>query len=189
MGDTLDDVSSAPPSSCSSDKRRPLCRLVTFNVNGIRTLTGYAPWNTLKSFKPVLDHFDADIVCFQETKVTRDKLGHDIALVDGYDAYFSFCRVKGGYSGVATYVRTAAIGPDGAAVPYLWLPVAAEEGLNGLWPSSNTMGNTMGSSSDGSTTADAGIGHYIDPSIGTDNNYFNNNYLTFLFQWDWIQRD
>ena len=62
-------------------------RLVTWNVNGIRSLQSYHPWNASKSFKPVLDSFHADIICFQETKITRDRFSTDICLVDGYDAY------------------------------------------------------------------------------------------------------
>lgn len=38
-------------------------KIVTWNINGIRTFkTG---------IKKILDSFDADIICVQETKVTR----------------------------------------------------------------------------------------------------------------------
>lgn len=92
-------------------------RIVSWNVNGIRSLREYYPWNRHRSLGPLLDSFDSDIICFQETKVTRDRLDADVALVDGYHAFFSFCKHKGGYSGVCTYVRLRAT------------PVAAEEGL------------------------------------------------------------
>ncbi|KAG9331159.1 hypothetical protein JZ751_019951 [Albula glossodonta] len=87
-------------------------KVVTWNINGIRTFKG--------GIKKALDLFDADIVCFQETKVTRDLLDERTAIVDGYNSYFSFSRGRSGYSGVATFCK------DGA------MPVAAEEGLTGL---------------------------------------------------------
>lgn len=42
---------------------------------------------------------------FQETKLTGDQLDYEITRVEGYDAFFSTCRVRGGYSGVATFCR------------------------------------------------------------------------------------
>jgi AP endonuclease-2 len=44
-----------------------------------------------------------------------------LAIVPGYDAYFSSSRGKGGYAGVVTYVKTSVI-----------RPVAAEEGISGI---------------------------------------------------------
>ncbi|XP_039366334.1 DNA-(apurinic or apyrimidinic site) endonuclease 2 isoform X2 [Mauremys reevesii] len=41
-------------------------------------------------------------------------------MVDGYNSYFSFCRTRSGYSGVATFCKDSAT------------PLAAEEGLSGL---------------------------------------------------------
>ncbi|OQV14763.1 DNA-(apurinic or apyrimidinic site) lyase 2 [Hypsibius exemplaris] len=90
-------------------------KIVTWNINGIRTVRG--------PLKTLLDSFDADIICLQETKVTREMLDEGIAVVDGYNAYFSYSRKKSGYSGVVTYCRDSA------------RPVAAEEGLSGHWSS------------------------------------------------------
>lgn len=87
-------------------------RIITWNINGIRTFRG--------GIKKALDSLDADIICVQETKVTRDLLDERTAIVDGYNSYFSFSRGRSGYSGVATYCK------DGAT------PFAAEEGLTGL---------------------------------------------------------
>ncbi|KAM8829919.1 DNA-(apurinic or apyrimidinic site) endonuclease 2 [Synchiropus picturatus] len=87
-------------------------RIVTWNINGIRTFGG--------GIKEALDSLGADIVCVQETKVTRDLLTERTAIVDGYTSYFSFSRGRSGYSGVATYCKDAAT------------PFAAEEGLSGL---------------------------------------------------------
>eukprot|EP00794_Sanderia_malayensis_P006263 gene6263-6983_t len=88
-------------------------KILTWNINGIRAASKDRP------IKNVLDALDADIICLQETKITRDMLDTATAIVDGYTSYFSFSRIKGGYSGVATYCRTHCT------------PIAAEEGLTG----------------------------------------------------------
>ncbi|OZJ05860.1 hypothetical protein BZG36_00866 [Bifiguratus adelaidae] len=95
-------------------------RILTWNINGIRTLIQYYPWSIKKSYKEVLEELNADIVCFQETKITRAKLSGEIALIPGFDAYMTFTKVKQGYSGVATYVRQPL------------MPIAAEEGITGI---------------------------------------------------------
>ncbi|XP_020493421.2 DNA-(apurinic or apyrimidinic site) lyase 2 [Labrus bergylta] len=87
-------------------------KIVTWNINGIRTFRG--------GIKKALDSLDADIICVQETKVTRDLLDERTAIVDGYNSYFSFSRGRSGYSGVATYCKDSVT------------PFAAEEGLTGL---------------------------------------------------------
>uniref|UniRef100_A0A8C5PLV3 DNA-(apurinic or apyrimidinic site) endonuclease n=1 Tax=Leptobrachium leishanense TaxID=445787 RepID=A0A8C5PLV3_9ANUR len=87
-------------------------RILSWNINGIRA--------TRTGIKDILDSLNADIICLQETKVTRDLLDEPTAIVEGYNSYFSFSRVKSGYSGVATFCRTRAT------------PWAAEEGLSGL---------------------------------------------------------
>ncbi|CAN9516014.1 unnamed protein product [Ophioblennius macclurei] len=87
-------------------------KIVTWNINGIRTFGG--------GIKKTLDSLDADIICVQETKVTRDLLDERSAIVDGYNSYFSYSRGRSGYSGVATYCKDSAT------------PFAAEEGLTGL---------------------------------------------------------
>ncbi|CAI2193060.1 4055_t:CDS:2, partial [Funneliformis geosporum] len=69
----------------------------------------------------ILDTLNADIICFQETKITIDKLDSSLAIIPGYDAYFSSSRGKGGYAGVVTYVRTSTV-----------KPIAAEEGISGI---------------------------------------------------------
>ncbi|KAF9574277.1 Class II abasic (AP) endonuclease [Mortierella alpina] len=97
-------------------------KFMTWNVNGIRTLTQYHPYcdDLHKNYREILDYLDADIICFQETKISRSKLDTDLALVPGYDSYWSFHRTKSGYSGVAIYVKD-----------HIKL-VAAEEGISGV---------------------------------------------------------
>ncbi|XP_073446978.1 DNA-(apurinic or apyrimidinic site) endonuclease 2 isoform X1 [Dendrobates tinctorius] len=93
--------------------RRESCRMkiVSWNINGIRA--------TRVGLKEILDSLDADIICLQETKVTRDLLEEPVAIVEGYNSYFSFSRVRSGYSGVATFCKSSTT------------PLAAEEGLSG----------------------------------------------------------
>ncbi|RLN92957.1 hypothetical protein BBJ28_00021438 [Nothophytophthora sp. Chile5] len=129
---------------------RPL-RLVTWNVNGLRAVLQ----RLSTSLKQFLDDLDADIVCLQETKLTRSELDEELvrppgteekelvaALVGagselicltcvstGYDAFYSFCRQRGGYSGVVTFCKSE-------------LPtVAAEEGLTGCWQTKDRVGH------------------------------------------------
>ncbi|XP_028568962.2 DNA-(apurinic or apyrimidinic site) endonuclease 2 [Podarcis muralis] len=90
-------------------------RLASWNVNGLRAGLGPA------GLRPLLDSLGADVVCLQETKVTRDLLEEPLAIVEGYNSYFSFSRIRNGYSGVATFCKVSAT------------PEAAEEGLSGLF--------------------------------------------------------
>ncbi|XP_037676952.1 DNA-(apurinic or apyrimidinic site) endonuclease 2 isoform X1 [Choloepus didactylus] len=107
-----------------------MLRLVSWNINGIRSPLQGVVHREPSSCAPVaveriLDKLGADIVCFQETKVTRDVLTEPLAIVEGYNSYFSFSRNRSGYSGVATFCK------DNAT------PVAAEEGLSGLLATQN----------------------------------------------------
>ena len=85
-------------------------RILTWNINGIRSLA---------DFPKVLQELPADVVCLQETKVTRDMLTENVSLLPGFTSYFSFSRRRTGYSGVATFCRSNVT------------PVQAEEGIAG----------------------------------------------------------
>ncbi|EGW04461.1 DNA-(apurinic or apyrimidinic site) endonuclease 2 [Cricetulus griseus] len=106
-----------------------MLRVVSWNINGIRrrlqSLGCQVPSNCSTDLRHILEELDADIVCFQETKVTRDALTEPLAVVEGYNSYFSFSRSQRGYSGVATFCKDSAT------------PVAAEEGLSGLFANLN----------------------------------------------------
>ncbi|KAJ0405836.1 hypothetical protein ATCC90586_001699 [Pythium insidiosum] len=102
-------------------------RLLTWNVNGLRAILQREKKRGLCEF---LEELDADIVCVQETKMTRAELEEELARPRGFDAFYSFCRVRSGYSGVATFCRSA-------VVP----TVAAEEGLTGQWPVDDAIGH------------------------------------------------
>ncbi|XP_067938949.1 DNA-(apurinic or apyrimidinic site) endonuclease 2-like [Watersipora subatra] len=74
-------------------------KLVSWNVNGIRSL-----W---KDVRLTLDELGADIACFQETKITKDMMMEELAIIPEYRSYFSYCRTRAGYSGVVTYCKRA----------------------------------------------------------------------------------
>jgi len=71
--------------------------LITWNMNGVRSFD---------DFQDRITNSNADIICIQETKVTRDMLTESIAVLPDFSSYFSFSRLRSGYSGVATYCRT-----------------------------------------------------------------------------------
>ncbi|EMD39007.1 hypothetical protein CERSUDRAFT_47445 [Gelatoporia subvermispora B] len=96
-------------------------RILSWNINGVRTLPQYHPWNTFKSFEGILDEVGADIICFQEMKSSRAAILRDVALPGPYHSFFSFPVRKGGYSGVAVYTDSRKV-----------VPLKAEEGLAGI---------------------------------------------------------
>ncbi|XP_004695074.1 PREDICTED: DNA-(apurinic or apyrimidinic site) lyase 2 [Condylura cristata] len=107
-----------------------MLRVISWNINGIRSpLQGLVKEDpsscTSVDMGLILDKLDGDIVCLQETKVTRDVLTEPLAIVEGYNSYFSFSRNRSGYSGVATFCKDSAT------------PFAAEEGLSGLLSTQN----------------------------------------------------
>ncbi|KAL5557557.1 hypothetical protein UlMin_039793 [Ulmus minor] len=102
-------------------------KIVTYNVNGLRPrISQYG------SLLKLLDSFDADIVCFQETKLRRQELTADLVMAEGYESFFSCTRTsergRVGYSGVATFCRVK----SAFSSVEVALPVAAEEGFSGV---------------------------------------------------------
>ncbi|SGY35282.1 BQ5605_C002g01747 [Microbotryum silenes-dioicae] len=96
-------------------------RILSWNVNGIKTLPFYHPWNALKEHEKIIDALKADIVCIQETKITRKLMGKDLAVMNEFDAFFSFLRPPAGRHGTAIFTRRSAL-----------VPVKAEEGLSSV---------------------------------------------------------
>lgn len=74
-------------------------KLVSWNVNGLRSLEKNNYWETfLRSTKP-------DIFGLQETKASPEQLSERLLSPAGYSAFFSSSTVKKGYSGVALYSK------------------------------------------------------------------------------------
>ena len=60
-------------------------RLVTWNVNGLRAVLQRLG----QRLQPFLQSFEADIMCFQETKITRSELDQELVRPPGDDAAVS----------------------------------------------------------------------------------------------------
>ena len=74
-----------------------MLRVITLNLNGIRSATG-------KGFLDWLGAQNADVVCVQELKAQDDNLTDAMRNPDGFAGYFH-CAEKKGYSGVGLYTR------------------------------------------------------------------------------------
>ncbi|KAG6397577.1 hypothetical protein SASPL_143746 [Salvia splendens] len=102
-------------------------KIVTYNVNGLRPRI-----SQFGSLRKLLDSFDADIICFQETKLSRQEFRADLVQAEGYESFFSCTRTteKGrtGYSGVATFCHVNSV----FSSDEVSLPVSAEEGFTGV---------------------------------------------------------
>ena len=77
-----------------------LLRIVTLNVNGIRSAAKKGLYRWLGAQK-------ADVVCLQEVKAQEADLAGGPFSLKGYERYL-YCAQKKGYSGVAVYGRAAA---------------------------------------------------------------------------------
>ncbi|DBA80829.1 TPA: hypothetical protein ACH3X1_008046 [Trebouxia sp. C0004] len=107
-------------------------KIVTWNVNGLKAVLN----RRFGSMRSLLQYLKADVVCIQETKLSKADMERfrELAICEGWDSYFSFCRTRGGYAGVATYCKTLTA-----------YPVAAEDGMCGTLPLMSQK-STMGSS-------------------------------------------
>lgn len=80
-------------------------RIVTFNVNGLRSLSRYVTANYRLSFNDfLLTRLKADVLCVQETKGTEASLAEFGQLRD-YAMFGAHCTHRKGYCGVATFVQ------------------------------------------------------------------------------------
>jgi len=76
-------------------------KILSYNVNGIRSASNKGLWDWIESVDP-------DIVCFQEIKADVKDLSNEIVSRKGYFPYF-FSAQKKGYSGVAVYTKNKPI--------------------------------------------------------------------------------
>ncbi len=75
-------------------------RIVTWNVNGLRSLDKNGLWDAFFELAP-------DVIFLQEIKAEESQLSDSMKKPAGYVAAFNSCRVRKGYSGVALYSTTA----------------------------------------------------------------------------------
>jgi exodeoxyribonuclease-3 len=90
-------------------------RIITINVNGIRSAAG-------KGFFQWMVRQQADVVCLQETKAHLQQLEDQVFQPRGWHAYFHDAE-KRGYSGVAIYTRRR---PDKVITGLGWPDMDAE---------------------------------------------------------------
>lgn len=67
-------------------------RVLTWNVNGLRAVLQRLG---LRSLRELLDSLEADIVCLQETKMTRAELDEDFVRPPGEERCTSRSRTYG----------------------------------------------------------------------------------------------
>lgn len=86
-------------------------KIISWNVNGYRSITGQNPskrFDTItrdnKLFQYIKDE-NPDIICIQETKTTLEQINNELRSPAGYIPFFSECKTKKGYSGVATFTK------------------------------------------------------------------------------------
>ncbi len=74
-------------------------KIISWNTNGLRATAkqGY--------FTPLFAFNNPDIVCLQETKCEPEQLDESTRNLKGYNSYFSFSKLRKGYSGVAIYSK------------------------------------------------------------------------------------
>lgn len=130
-------------------------RFVTFNVNGIKTLFNYHPWNQCRDdLGAALQKLNADVVSLQELKINQQQHGLTVAgQPKNYRSFVSIPRSKTGYSGVGLYVRVPK-DDDTPQVKASLTVIKAEEGITGMLPSAKNK-NVFYKDSDG-------IGGYVD---------------------------
>lgn len=73
-------------------------KILTWNVNGLRAIKRKGAWDDLLAL-------EADIMCLQEIKSTKDQLTKDQLQPYGYFAFFNSSKVKKGYAGTAIYSK------------------------------------------------------------------------------------
>ena len=80
----------------------------------------------------LLTELEADVLCVQETKLSREMLDVELACVPGWNSYYSFSQARPGYSGVAIFCRDPL------------RPRHVHQGLAGLMGGSFSNGDRLG---------------------------------------------
>lgn len=77
-------------------------KIVSFNINGLNA------FNNKGNLEKIISETDADIYCFQETKISKDKtekMSKIFSNFPSYKDYSCICTVKNGYAGVTVLVH------------------------------------------------------------------------------------
>ena len=78
-------------------------KIISWNTNGLRATAKQG------HLVPLFAYNNADIVCLQETKCEPDQLDDATRNLKGYHSYFSYSKLRKGYSGVAIYSKVEPI--------------------------------------------------------------------------------
>lgn len=68
-----------------------ICRIISWNVNGIRALM-----KKEGSLQILFNRLKADIICLQETKITEDEMEDQLRYIEGYESFWSYSKTKKG---------------------------------------------------------------------------------------------
>ena len=74
-------------------------KIISWNTNGLRATAKQG------NFIPLFSFNNPDVVCLQETKCEPEQLDEATRNLKGYHSYFSYSKLKKGYSGVAIYTK------------------------------------------------------------------------------------
>ncbi|MFH1050221.1 MAG: exodeoxyribonuclease III [bacterium] len=86
-------------------------KIITWNINGYRAITGQNPskrFDKVTKENKLFDFIkseDPDIICLQETKASVEQIDEELKEPDGYLGYYHSCTSKKGYSGVVTFSK------------------------------------------------------------------------------------
>lgn len=112
------------------EKKLGLLRVVSFNVNGVRTVFDYLPWREDPTVSGMMKTLQADVLCLQELKTARPNITNALGQIEGVSSFVTVPVSKKGYSGVALYIRKPRES-DSLFVKQLLTVRKAEEGISG----------------------------------------------------------
>jgi len=75
-----------------------MTKIITWNVNGIRSIAKKDFFTDLKALAP-------DVLCLQETKAGDDEVAETLKNINGYHVYANSSKARKGYSGTAVITR------------------------------------------------------------------------------------
>ncbi len=86
-------------------------KIITWNVNGYRSIVGQNPSKRYDKVEKSNKLFDfvgqhqPDILCLQEIKADVEQIDKDLIAPQNYIYYYNTCKTKKGYSGVAVFTK------------------------------------------------------------------------------------
>jgi len=88
-----------------------MMKIVTWNINGYRSITGQNPSTRFgqvtrdNKLQDYIERVQPDILCIQETKADIDQINPELRTPQGYYSVYNSCKIKKGYSGVAVFSK------------------------------------------------------------------------------------